>query len=82
MRLETGEAVAVEGDLALVGPEEAESRLNAVVLPAPLGPMRPSTSPRAISSERSRTATNPPKRLEMLATWSNGVRAVIRDFSF
>src|SRR6185295_11547724 len=54
------------------GGRKPESRLNAVVLPAPLGPMRPSTSPRAISSERSRTATNPPKRLEIPETWRSG----------
>src|SRR5450830_1193314 len=39
-------------------------RLNSVVLPAPLGPIRPTRSPRWIAPEKSSTATRPPKRRE------------------
>src|SRR2546425_7541400 len=37
--------------------------LKSVVLPAPLGPMIPSRSPRPTSSVTARTAVSPPKRL-------------------
>jgi hypothetical protein len=39
-------------------------RLNSVVLPAPLGPIRPTRSPRWIAPEKLSTATRPPKRRE------------------
>jgi len=35
--------------------------LNAVVLPAPFGPIRPTSSPTFTSSEKSATAFSPPK---------------------
>ena len=35
-------------------------RLNSVVLPAPLGPMRPNSSPCATANETALTATTPP----------------------
>src|SRR6266542_5303421 len=38
--------------------------LNSVVLPAPLGPMRPVTYPTSTSSETSESAWMPPKRTE------------------
>src|SRR6185503_5358066 len=43
-----------------------------VVLPAPLGPMRPTTSPRSSLSETSSTAVRPPKRTvtEVAINWS------------
>src|SRR5438105_260757 len=39
-----------------------ERTLTRVVLPAPFGPIRPSTSPRRSVSEISASATRPPKR--------------------
>src|SRR5215475_3390795 len=39
-------------------------RLNIVVLPAPLGPMRPAISPRATESDTPSTALIPPKCLD------------------
>src|SRR5947199_5820393 len=42
--------------------------LNAVVLPAPFGPIRPKIVPSSASSETSSSATMPPKRSE--AFWS------------
>ena len=52
------------------GREKPESRLNTVVLPAPLGPMRPRISPSAIAKESARTAWRPPKRFESAETSS------------
>src|SRR5215468_83795 len=40
------------------------NRLNIVVLPAPLGPMRPAISPRATDSDTPSTALIPPKCLD------------------
>src|SRR5439155_2175277 len=39
-----------------------ETRLNTVLLPAPLGPMRPWIAPSVTTMERSATAARPPKR--------------------
>src|SRR5687767_9489315 len=39
-------------------------RLKQVVLPAPLGPIRPMSSPRRSCSENPETAERPPNRLE------------------
>src|SRR3989442_1082004 len=47
-------------------------QLNSVVLPAPLGPMRPTISPASMASETSRFASRPPKRLLEDSTWSRG----------
>ncbi len=38
-------------------------QLKSVVLPAPLGPIRPTISPGSMTSETSRLATRPPNRL-------------------
>src|SRR5215469_8585348 len=43
-------------------------RFSRVVLPEPLGPIRPRISPRDRVSETSRTAATPPKDLEICAT--------------
>src|SRR5471032_869462 len=43
---------------------------NKVVLPAPLGPIRPTISPASTLSEASSTAFNPPNALERPATSS------------
>ena len=40
-----------------------ETRLNSVVLPAPLGPMRPVMEPARTASEQWSTARRPPKSL-------------------
>src|SRR5574337_1113431 len=45
-----------------LGPSTPLIRLNAVVLPAPFGPIRPTISPLCTSSDSSFTATSPPKR--------------------
>src|SRR5207245_10644077 len=47
-------------------------QLNSVVLPAPLGPMRPTISPASMASETSRFAARPPKRLVEASTRSRG----------
>src|SRR4051812_13284634 len=51
--------------------------LNAVVLPAPLGPISPWISPPSISNETSSRATMPPKWRETLSTASSGTRAIL-----
>src|SRR5208282_501340 len=58
------------------------STLNSVVLPAPLGPIRPNIALRAIFRLTSASAVTPPKRL---ATWvieSNGSMALLRRRKF
>src|SRR5438874_2421734 len=47
-------------------------RLKQVVLPAPLGPIRPVKSPRRSSSEKSETADSPPNWRLTSRTSSNG----------
>ncbi len=49
-------------------------RSSRVVLPAPLGPISPTTSPGATSKETSSTATTPPKRTETPRTSSERPR--------
>src|SRR5439155_22282737 len=46
--------------------------LNAVVFPAPFGPIRPTISPTATSSDTPSSATMPPKRLLTLSTSRRG----------
>src|SRR5689334_2580560 len=46
-------------------------QLNSVVLPAPLGPMRPTISPLSMTSETLLLATRPPKRLVADSTLSS-----------
>ena len=46
--------------------------LNSVVLPAPFGPIRPTISPGAASTETSSSATIPPKRRVTCSTESKG----------
>src|SRR5215212_10116739 len=53
--------------------------LNAVVFPAPFGPIRPAISPSATSSETSSSATIPPKRRVTLSS-SSSARAA--SFSY
>src|SRR5882724_11768102 len=48
-------------------------RLISVVLPDPLGPMTPTTSPSAMSNETSSTATTPSKRLLTSRTESSAI---------
>src|SRR6184192_2941949 len=48
-----------------------------VVLPEPLGPMRPRTSPRATVSDSASTATRPPKRLVRSAVSSSDAPAAL-----
>src|SRR5215510_4300099 len=47
-------------------------QLNSVVLPAPLGPIRPTISPGSMVSEISRFASSPPKPLVEDCTLSSG----------
>src|SRR5262245_26368662 len=56
----------------LVGLSCPVSRLNSVVLPAPLGPMMLTISPRPSSTETSLTAVRPPKRFTTLCAFRNG----------
>ena len=44
-----------------VGAREPEIKLKRVVLPAPLGPIKPTISPRLIKKSTRSTAANPPK---------------------
>src|SRR5439155_18678266 len=53
-------------------------QLNSVVLPAPLGPMRPTISPASMASETSRFAARPPKRLVEDSTRSRRGHALRR----
>src|SRR6266568_5245053 len=48
-------------------------RLNKVDLPAPFGPIRPTSSPRSILIEMSRLATSPPNRCVTCCTSSSAV---------
>src|SRR5262245_5033415 len=52
------------------GTSAPESRLKIVLLPEPLGPMRPRISPWATSNETLLTAVKPPNRLESPRTVS------------
>src|SRR5258708_37646638 len=47
-------------------------QLKRVVLPAPLGPMRPTISPGSMASEMSLLASRPPKRVGAASTLSSG----------
>src|SRR5205814_1727920 len=47
-------------------------QLKSVVLPAPLGPMRPTISPGSMASEISLLASRPPKRFVAASTLSSG----------
>src|SRR5687767_189117 len=47
-------------------------QLKSVVLPAPLGPMRPTISPASMASDTSRLASRPPNCLVDASTLSNG----------
>src|SRR5438309_12036933 len=47
-------------------------QLKSVVLPAPLGPMRPTISPGSTASEISLLASRPPKRFVTASTLSSG----------
>src|SRR5207253_3219702 len=51
------------------------SIVSSVVLPAPLGPMTASSSPRRTSKLMSRTATRSPKHLRRPSTTSDGASA-------
>src|SRR5258708_12918491 len=55
-----------------VGLRRPSSSLTAVVLPAPLGPRKPNTSPRGTVIERPASATVCPNRLERLTVWIAG----------
>jgi hypothetical protein len=50
--------------------------LNAVVLPAPFGPIRPTVSPGSTSNETPSSATMPPKRRVTFSTVSSATGAV------
>src|ERR1700681_3666831 len=55
-----------------VGLRSPSSSLTEVVLPAPLGPRNPKTSPRGTDIERPASATVCPNRLERLTVWMAG----------
>src|SRR5690606_32360642 len=57
-----------------VGANSPAMTLNVVLLPEPLGPIRPRISPSASSKERFLTAVNPPKRLVSPCTESTQAR--------
>src|SRR5580700_1880266 len=57
-----------------VGANVPESMLKIVLLPEPLGPIRPRISPSATPNETLLTAVNPPKRLQRPATSSTEAR--------
>ena len=50
-----------------------QMQLTSVLLPEPLGPMRPNRSPGATSRSMPSSAMKPPKRLERPLTWSSGL---------
>ncbi len=54
-----------------VGSSTPDTRLNIVLLPAPLGPISATISPARTASAISFTATRPPKRLVALSTSSS-----------
>src|SRR5882724_4798968 len=56
-----------------LGRRKPVTRLKAVVLPAPFGPMSPRISPGSTSKERRETARSPPKSLVRSVTVSKGM---------
>jgi hypothetical protein len=61
-----------------LGARKPVMALNAVVLPAPFGPMRESTSPSLTSKVALSTATSPPKRIESPSTLRSAAALVTR----
>src|SRR5262245_27905993 len=55
----------------VVGRTSPLNTLNSVVLPAPLGPINPTISPRGISKLTEESATSPPKHTESRSTSSS-----------
>src|ERR1700761_8884506 len=53
-----------------------QTQLNSVVLPAPLGPTRPTLSPANTSKVMLCTAWIPPKDLHTLRNWRSGASAI------
>ena len=60
----------------LSGGSRPVSALKHVVFPAPFGPMRDVISPAGTSSDKSLTATRPPKRLEISVATSRPPRSM------
>src|SRR6266853_4844913 len=73
-RLAEGSPARAPSTVALpdVGRARPSRSLTGVVLPAPLGPRKPKTSPRGTVIERPASATVCPNRLERLAVWMAG----------
>src|SRR6476659_1688448 len=57
-----------------LGASKPVMTLNSVVLPAPLGPMRPVIRPASAPSDTSSTARLPPNRTTMLSTSSSAIQ--------
>ena len=78
-RLKVGRAVS-DAPPKSMSPSSLRScphtQLNSVVLPAPLGPTRPTLSPAPTSKEMSWTAWIPPKDLDTLRSESSGTSAM------
>ena len=55
-------------------------RLKTVVLPAPLGPMRPQSSPSLTVKSTALTAVRPPKRMVVWESWRSGAGMAISAF--
>src|SRR5581483_9810004 len=53
-------------------------RLKIVVLPAPLGPIRPTSSPSPRVRSTASTAVSPPKRTVAFSSWSSGAAMALR----
>src|SRR5262249_40855268 len=60
----------------VVGWESPHTRLTVVLLPEPLGPIRPNTSPGRIEKSMPSTARTPPKYLERPRISSTALLAV------
>jgi hypothetical protein len=62
-----GDVPAIQQDLSRLVRSRPEMQLMSVVLPDPLGPIRPKRSPGAIAMLTSESAVKPPKCFETLA---------------
>ena len=61
------------------GLTKPQMALNSVVLPAPFGPITPSTSPRETWSDTSRSAVNPANRTVTPSTRNSAERSSLRS---
>ena len=75
VRRQAGDVLALEGDLPASGAWKPAMAANSVVLPAPLGPIRPTISPCRTSSEAWSTALKAAERFRERAHFKHGAHS-------